>query len=154
MINRVVLVGRLTRDPELKKTSSDVPFSLFTLAVDSASKTQTANFIPVIVWREQAVNVCKYIHKGSLIGVDGYLSQRSYDKLDGTKGYLIEVVASSVQFLEPKNTNKINISDEIDDKKDKIEVDSNVSEVDNNVNDKEEEFDNDEIDLKDEDLPF
>lgn len=150
MINRVVLVGRLTRDPELKKTNSDIPFSSFTLAVDSTSKIQSANFIPIIVWRDQAVNVCKYIHKGSLIAVDGYLSQRSYDKLDGTKGYLIEVIASSVQFLEPK---KVSMNNEIDDKKNFESNDlNNDSEENNNESDN---LDNDDIDsLKDEDLPF
>ena len=149
MINRVVLVGRLTRDPELKKTNSDIPFSSFTLAVDSASKTQSANFIPIIVWRDQAVNVCKYIHKGSLIAVDGYLSQRSYDKLDGTKGYLIEVVAGSIQFLEPKNNSKTNMDNEIDDKIN----DSENSE--SNTTNESDSLDNDDIDsLKDEDLPF
>lgn len=146
MINRVVLVGRLTRDPELKKTSSDIPFSSFTLAVDNVTKTnQSANFIPIVVWREQAVNVCKYIHKGSLIAVDGYLSQRSYDKLDGTKGYLIEVVASSVQFLESKKS--------IEDKKNDFDNSNNSEDVETNI-DKEIELDNDDIDLKDEDLPF
>ena len=145
MINRVVLVGRLTRDPELKKTSSDIPFSSFTLAVDSASKTQSANFIPIVVWRDQAVNVCKYIHKGSLIAVDGYLSQRSYDKLDGTKGYLIEVVAGSIQFLESKKINE--------DKKNDFDDSNNSADVETNI-DKEIDLDDDDVDLKDEDLPF
>lgn len=147
MINRVVLVGRLTRDPELKKTSSDIPFSSFTLAVDSASKNQSANFIPIVVWRDQAVNVCKYIHKGSLIAVDGYISQRSYDKLDGTKGYLIEVIASSVQFLESKKNSE--------DKKNDFDDSAHNSEYAAETNiDKEIELDNDDVDLKDEDLPF
>ncbi|MCQ2795355.1 MAG: single-stranded DNA-binding protein [Bacilli bacterium] len=110
MVNRVVLVGRLTRDPELRKTNSDKPVASFTLAVDNRNKgadgQKTASFIPVTVWNDQATNVCKYVRKGSLVGVDGRLLQRSYEKKDGTKASVLEVVADSVQFLEPKGANK------------------------------------------------
>ena len=106
MINRVILVGRLTRDPELRKTSSDTPVASFTLAVDNRTKNaegqKTASFIPITVWNEQATNTCKFVHKGSLVGVDGRIMQRSYEKKDGTKANILEVVADSVQFLEPK----------------------------------------------------
>lgn len=106
MINRVVLVGRLTRDPELRKTNSDVAVASFTLAVDDRSKNaegkQNTNFIPVTVWREQATNVCKFVRKGSLVGVDGRIVQRSFERKDGTKASALEVVADSVKFLEPK----------------------------------------------------
>ncbi|MCQ2792069.1 MAG: single-stranded DNA-binding protein [Bacilli bacterium] len=108
MVNRVVLVGRLTRDPELRKTNSDKPVASFTLAVDNRNKNaegqKTASFIPVTVWNDQATNVCKYVRKGSLVGVDGRLLQRSYEKKDGTKANVLEVVADSVQFLEPKGS--------------------------------------------------
>lgn len=110
MVNRVVLVGRLTRDPELRKTNSDKPVASFTLAVDNRNKgadgQKTASFIPVTVWNDQATNVCKYVRKGSLVGVDGRLLQRSFEKKDGTKASVLEVVADSVQFLEPKSANK------------------------------------------------
>ncbi|MCQ2795836.1 MAG: single-stranded DNA-binding protein [Bacilli bacterium] len=110
MVNRVVLVGRLTRDPELRKTNSDKPVASFTLAVDNRNKgadgQKTASFIPVTVWNDQATNVCKYVRKGSLVGVDGRLLQRSFEKKDGTKASVLEVVADSVQFLEPKGANK------------------------------------------------
>ena len=109
MINRVVLVGRLTRDPELRK-ANDKSVASFTLAVDNRGKTEdgkkTASFIPVTIWNEQADNLCKYTRKGSLVGVDGRLNQRSYQKKDGSgKTYVIEVIADSVQFLEPKGSN-------------------------------------------------
>ena len=110
MINRIVLVGRLTRDPELRKTNSDKPVASFTLAVDNRNKNaegqKTASFIPITVWNDQATNVCKYVRKGSLVGVDGRLLQRTYEKKDGTKANVLEVVADSVQFLEPKGANK------------------------------------------------
>lgn len=108
MINRVVLVGRLTRDPELRRTTSGVAVSSFTLAVDSRNKTpdgqKTAIFIPCTCWNQTADNVAKFTRKGSLVGVDGHLNQRSYDRKDGTKATIIEVIADSVQFLEPKGT--------------------------------------------------
>jgi len=108
MINRVILVGRLTRDPELRKTNTDTSVASFTLAVDNRNKNaegkKTASFIPVTVWNEQANNVCKYVRKGSLVGVEGRLLQRSYEKKDGTKANVLEVIADSVQFLEPKGT--------------------------------------------------
>ena len=110
MVNRVVIVGRLTRDPELRKTNSDKAVASFTVAVDNRNKgadgQKTASFIPVTVWNDQATNVCKYVRKGSLVGVDGRLLQRSYEKKDGTKANVLEVVADSVQFLEPKGASK------------------------------------------------
>lgn len=106
MINRVILVGRLTRDPELRKTNSDTPVASFTLAVDNRTKSadgnKTASFIPITVWNEQATNVCKFVRKGSLVGVDGRIMQRSFERKDGTKANVLEVIADSVQFLEPK----------------------------------------------------
>ena len=117
MVNRVVLVGRLTRDPELRKTNSDKPVASFTLAVDNRNKgadgQKTASFIPITVWNDQATNVCKYVRKGSLVGVDGRLLQRTYEKKDGTKANVLEVVADSVQFLEPKGAAKESAKEDI-----------------------------------------
>ena len=108
MINRVVLVGRLTRDPELRRTNSEVPVASFTLAVDDRIKDPTTGqpsttFIGVTVWNNQADNVAKYCRKGSLVGVDGRIRQRTFERRDGTKSSVIEVIADSVQFLEPKS---------------------------------------------------
>ncbi len=106
MINRIILVGRLTRDPELRRTSSDVAVASFTLAVDDREKDangeRTTTFIDVTVWRESADNVAKFCRKGNLVAVDGRLRQRNFVRRDGTKGYSYEIVADSVQFLEPK----------------------------------------------------
>lgn len=109
MINRVVLVGRLTRDPELRKTVNGASVAAFTIAVDNRTKgpngERTTSFIPCTAWNQQAENACKYTHKGSLVGVEGRLNQRSYDAKDGRKVSVVEVICDSVQFLESKNSN-------------------------------------------------
>ncbi|MER2057180.1 MAG: single-stranded DNA-binding protein [Niallia sp.] len=107
MLNRVVLVGRLTKDPDLRYTPSGVATSSFTLAVNRTFTNQQgereADFINVVVWRKAAENVANYLKKGSLAGVDGRIQTRSYEGQDGKRIYVTEVVAESVQFLEPKN---------------------------------------------------
>lgn len=106
MINRVVLVGRLTRDPEQRFTQSGIAVTRFTLACDRPFSGQDgkreADFIDCVVWRKQAENVSKYLSKGSMAGVDGRLQISSYEGQDGQKRYRAEVVADSVRFLESK----------------------------------------------------
>ncbi|AIE61683.1 single-stranded DNA-binding protein [Bacillus methanolicus] len=107
MMNRVVLVGRLTRDPELRYTPNGVPVTTFTLAVNRTFTNQQgereADFINCVVWRRAAENVANYLKKGSLAGVDGRLQTRSYEGQDGRRVYVTEVLAESVQFLEPRS---------------------------------------------------
>lgn len=107
MMNRVVLVGRLTKDPELKYTQSGVPVANFTLAVNRPFSNQQgekeADFINCIVWRKPAENVANFLKKGSLAGVDGRVQTRHYEGQDGKRVFVTEIVAESVQFLEPKN---------------------------------------------------
>lgn len=109
MINRVVLVGRLTKDPNFNE--GNVPNARFTLAVNRPFKNkngeQEADFINVVAFRRQAENVNNYLSKGQLAGVDGRIQTRSYEK-DGQRVFVTEVVADSVQFLEPKNNNQQN----------------------------------------------
>lgn len=109
MINRVVLVGRLTKDPNFNE--GNVANARFTLAVNRPYKNkngeQEADFINVVAFRRQAENVNDYLSKGQLAGVDGRIQTRSYEK-DGQRVYVTEVVADSVQFLEPKNNNQQN----------------------------------------------
>lgn len=111
MINRVILVGRLTKDPEYRQTPNGIDVANFTLAVNRNFKSkngeQQADFINVVVFRNQAQNVNNYLSKGQLAGVDGRIQTRSYEK-DGQRVYVTEVVADSVQFLEPKNNNQQN----------------------------------------------
>lgn len=107
MMNRVVLVGRLTKDPELRYTPSGVAVATFTLAVNRTFTNQQgereADFINCVVWRKPAENVANYLKKGSLTGVDGRVQTRNYEGSDGKRVYVTEVVAESVQFLEPRN---------------------------------------------------
>ncbi|MFZ0576076.1 MAG: single-stranded DNA-binding protein [Psychrobacillus psychrotolerans] len=107
MINRVVLVGRLTKDPELKYTTSGVAMARFTLAVNRTFTNQQgekeADFINCLVWRKQAENTANYLSKGSLCGVEGRIQTGSYEGQDGKRVYTTDVVADSVQFLEPRN---------------------------------------------------
>lgn len=108
-MNNVCLVGRLTRDPELRTTSSGLSTTTFSLAVDSgrrdASGNNQADFINIVAWRNQAENLCKYCSKGSMISVQGRISTRSYDAQDGSKRYVTEVVANAITFLSSKNSN-------------------------------------------------
>ena len=100
MINRVVLVGRLTRDPELRNSGT---IAVFTLAIDNLGKEKTTSFIPCVVLNAQrAETVGKYARKGLLVGVEGRLNQRSYQKSDGSKASVLEVIADNVQFLEKR----------------------------------------------------
>ncbi len=106
MINRVVLVGRLTRDPELRKTNSDVAVASFSIAVDSRMKNAEGEwgttFLNCSIFGNQADNVFKFTRKGSLVGVEGSLNQRNFVRKDGTKGSVIEVICDRVAFLDRK----------------------------------------------------
>ena len=105
MLNRVVLIGRLAKDPELRYTASGIAVARFTLAVDRGFKNQDgekqADFIPITVWRTQAENCAKYLQKGRLVAVVGRIQTGSYDK-DGQRVYTTDVVADEVRFLEFK----------------------------------------------------
>ncbi len=107
MLNRVVLVGRLTKDPEYRTTPSGVSVATFTLAVNrtftNAQGEREADFINCVVFRRQADNVNNYLSKGSLAGVDGRLQSRNYENQEGRRVFVNEVVCDSVQLLEPKN---------------------------------------------------
>ncbi|GEN56426.1 single-stranded DNA-binding protein 1 [Halolactibacillus alkaliphilus] len=108
MLNRVVLVGRLTKDPDLRYTASGVAVANFTIAVNRPFSNQQgereADFINCVIWRKPAENLANYMGKGSLIGVDGRIQTRSYDNQDGQRVYVTEIVADSVQFLESRNS--------------------------------------------------
>ena len=113
MLNRVVLVGRLTRDPELRKTASDRSVVAFTVALDNRTTNngeKSTSYIPCTAWNSTAESIAKFMKKGSLVGVDGHLNQRSYTANDGRKVSVVEVIADSVQFLEKKNDSSVNSS--------------------------------------------
>ncbi|WP_404997613.1 single-stranded DNA-binding protein [Enterococcus gallinarum] len=106
MINNVVLVGRLTKDPDLKYTSNGTAVVTFTLAVNrnftSADGTREADFINCVIWRKPAETLANYAQKGTLLGVTGRIQTRSYDNQQGQRVYVTEVVADNFQLLESK----------------------------------------------------
>lgn len=113
MLNRVVIVGRLVRDPELRKTASDRSVVAFTVALDNRTTNngeKSTSYIPCTAWNSTAESIAKFMKKGSLVGVDGHLNQRSYTANDGRKVSVVEVIADSVQFLEKKNDSSVNSS--------------------------------------------
>ncbi len=103
MLNRVILIGRLTRDPELRYTPSGSAVASFTLAVDrpftNGRGERETDFIQITVWRKLGETVSQYVSKGRLVAVEGRLQIRTYETKDGTHGRVAEVVASSVRFL-------------------------------------------------------
>ena len=105
-MNKVFLIGRLTRDPELRYTSSNIPTASFSRAVNRNFTNQNgereADFINIVVWRKQAENGKNYLTKGSQVAIDGRIQTRSYDGQDGQKRYVTEVVADNVQFLDSR----------------------------------------------------
>ena len=106
-MNRVILVGRLVKDPELRKTNNDIAVVQFTLAVNrtySRNGERTADFINCVAWRTQAENLAKYMRKASQIGVEGQLQVRTYEDSTGAKRYATEVICDNIHFLEAKNT--------------------------------------------------
>lgn len=110
MINRVVLVGRLTKDPEYRVTPAGVQVANFTLAANRTFKNakgeQETDFLNCVVFRKPAENVNNYLKKGNLAGVEGRLQSRSYENNEGKRVYVTEVVCDSVQFLESKGSNQ------------------------------------------------
>ena len=107
-MNKVVLIGRLTKDPELRYTSSNIATATFSLAVDRTFTNQNgereADFINIVVWRNQAENVKKLLTKGSQVAVEGRIQTRSYDDQNGQKRYVTEVVADRVEFIGSKGS--------------------------------------------------
>lgn len=105
MINRVVLTGRLTRDLELRRTQSGTSVVSFTLAVDRNFRREgqpEADFINCVAWNRQAETMAQYLHRGSLIGVDGRLQTRNYENQQGQRVYVTEVVVDNFTFLESR----------------------------------------------------
>ena len=146
MMNRICLVGRLTRDPELRRTNSEVAVCSFTLAVDDRVKdaqgNKTTTFIGVTVFNNQADNCAKFLRKGSLAGVDGRIRQRTFERRDGSKASVIESGADYVTFLDPASKNREIPTEEIifDEVREEAPVDESKN--------------LDSIEVTDDDLPF
>jgi single-strand DNA-binding protein len=108
MLNRTILIGRLTRDPELRYTPNGVAVTTFTLAVDRPFSNQQgdreADFINIVTWRQLAETCANYLRKGRLTAVEGRIQVRNYENNEGRKVYVTEVVADNVRFLESSNS--------------------------------------------------
>ncbi|WP_286103018.1 single-stranded DNA-binding protein [Pediococcus pentosaceus] len=143
MINRTVLVGRLTKDPELRYTGSGTAVATFTIAVNrqftNSNGKREADFINCVIWHKYAESFCNFTHKGSLVGIDGRIQTRSYDNKQGQRVFITEVVAENFSLLESKNSNQ--------NSQNKQSGQSSPSKNPNNA------F-NSMPDIKDDDLPF
>lgn len=106
-MNKVELIGRITADPELRYTQSEKAYTRFTIAVNRGFKNESgesdADFISCVAWEKRAEIICKYVHKGNRIGIVGRIQTGSYEKEDGTRGYLTDVIVGELEFLENKN---------------------------------------------------
>ena len=109
MLNRVILMGRMVSDPELKTTGSGTNVTSFTIAVDrnyvKQGEERKADFIGIVCWRQQAEFVCRYFGKGSLIAIEGQLQTRTYQAKDGTNRNVVEVMAENVSFTGERRDN-------------------------------------------------
>ena len=111
MLNRVILIGRLTRDPEMRYTPAGVAVTQFTLAVDrpfssggqGGEREREADFIPIVTWRQLAETCANYLRKGRLAAVEGRMQVRNYENNEGKRVYVTEVIADNVRFLESAN---------------------------------------------------
>ena len=117
MLNTAIIMGRLTAEPELKRTGAGVSVCTFTVAVDRRFKGQNeerqADFIEVVAWRQTAEFVSKFFHKGSMIAVQGSIQTRSYDDRNGVRRKAVEIVADQVSFTGSKNENTGNYRNDV-----------------------------------------
>ena len=156
MINNLTLVGRLTKDPDLKYTGNGTAVATFTLAVNrnftNQSGEREADFINCVIWRKPAETLANYAKKGVLIGVTGRIQTRSYDNQQGQKVYVTEVVADNFQLLESKkadssqNTQGSGVSNS--------QTNNYTRSQPNRNNDESDPFGNSSIDIGDDDVPF
>lgn len=143
MLNNVVLVGRMTKDAELRYTPQNQAIATFTLAVNrnfkNANGEREADFINCVIWRQQAENLANWAKKGVLIGITGRIQTRSYENQQGQRVYVTEVIADNFQLLESRNQSQ-----------DKAQTNSNeVPDFSRNSN-----LNGNPMDISDDDLPF
>lgn len=106
MLNKAILMGRLTADPELKQTPAGVAVTTFSIAVNRDYNRELTDFINIVAWRKTAEFVAKYFTKGQLVAVDGSIQTRNYTDKTGVKRYAFEVIADNVHFAESKNSSR------------------------------------------------
>ena len=158
-MNKIILVGRLTRDPEVRSTSTGFNVANFTVAVNRRFKNKDGNydadFLPCVAYRNTADFINKFFKKGNLIGIEGSVQVRSYDAQDGTKRYVTEVIVDNAEFVGGKNENSSSSSasdNSYVDAPSEAPID-NIPEYDVPTQDPYENYDK-EVSLSDNDLPF
>lgn len=162
MINNVTLIGRLTRDPDLRYTNSGTAVASFSVAVDrqfrNANGDRDADFINCVIWRKAAENFANFTHKGSLVGIDGRIQTRNYENQQGQRVYVTEVVVQDFCFLDPKNRDSHQENNQQPSRQGKLH--SNGYNLKQNTNNsqknKQDPYDDgsQSIDIDDSDLPF
>lgn len=150
MINNVVLVGRLTKDPELRYTASGAAVATFTLAVNRTFTNQSgekeADFVNCVIWRKSAEALANFTRKGSLIGVVGRIQSRNYDNQQGQRVYVTEVVCENFQMLESREVNES--------RKNNNQNGQQTAPTDANFGNEGSFGPSSQIDISDDDLPF
>ncbi|MEO1772512.1 single-stranded DNA-binding protein [Candidatus Enterococcus ferrettii] len=153
MINNVVLVGRLTKDPDLRYTASGMGVATFTLAVNrnftNQSGNRDADFINCVIWRKSAETLANYARKGTLLGVTGRIQTRNYENQQGQRVYVTEIVADNFQLLESRSANE--------ERQNGNPSGSNAQQQSNATPDfgnSPDPFSSSSIDIADDDLPF
>ena len=160
MINRSVLVGRLTRDVDLRYTAGGTAVGNFTIAVDrqftNSNGEREADFINCVIWRKSAENFVNFTHKGSLVGIDGRIQTRNYENQQGQRVYVTEVVVDNFALLEPKSANANNSTNPQAANPNSSSTANNSNPTTNDSKPEEDPFaDNTEpINISDDDLPF
>lgn len=157
MINSVVLVGRLTKDPELRYSPTGIPVCKFILAVNRTFTNEQgereADFISCVAWRKQAENLANFMKKGNLLGIDGRIQTGSFEGQDGKRVYTTDVVADSIQFLESRNSQNGSNYEQNYQANSFNQTGYQNTNLGQNWTDNE-EFSSGKIDLKEDDLPF
>ena len=164
MLNRAILTGRLTRDPELRYTTSGTAVVQATIAVDRQFKNQQgereADFINLVIWRKTAENFANFTHKGSLVGIDGRIQTRTYENKQGQRVYVTEINVDSFSLLEPRQENNQQPNNNYSSQAPNNNATSNSSRqnqnAQSNYGNQNNDFDNgrQSIDLTDDELPF
>lgn len=164
MLNRAILTGRLTRDPELRYTASGTAVVQATIAVDRQFKNQQgereADFINLVIWRKAAENFANFTHKGSLVGIDGRIQTRTYENKQGQRVYVTEINVDSFSLLEPRQENNQQPNNNYSSQAPNNNATSNSSRqnqnAQSNYGNQNNDFDNggQSIDLADDELPF
>lgn len=156
MINRVILVGRLTKDIEMRKTQSGASVVSFTLACDRRFKQQgqpDADFINCVAWNKTAELMSQYLGKGALIGVEGRINTRNYEDKDGRRVYVTEVVAETVQFLESRKDRQSNSYADQNNYGQPVS-DPSGYQADESSSKSDDDFSDGSLDIASDDLPF